>query len=71
MLAIVHSLSGAAIGSLIGNLPLVIILAILSHYCLDFLPHLDQGYWENQPKKKYFWAVIDFLIVGIVLYLLF
>ena len=36
-----HMLVGAAIGARVRNIWLVFILAWLSHYLLDFLPHWD------------------------------
>lgn len=50
MILLVHLLFGAIIGSLIKNMPLAIILAFLSHYFLDFIPHLD--YSVNNLKTK-------------------
>jgi hypothetical protein len=71
MLVTTHLIAGAAIGNLISNLPLSILLAIVSHYSLDLLPHLDQGIFKDNKKKFYFWAAIDFLVGGIVLYYIF
>ncbi len=41
MILLVHMLFGAAIGSLIKNVYLAIILAFLSHYFLDLFPHVE------------------------------
>ncbi len=70
MLVIVHALSGAAIGSLVSNLPLVIILALISHYSLDYLPHLDQGTLGMDEKSTYQWATVDILVAALVIYCL-
>lgn len=50
MIFIPHLLLGAAIGSIIKYPLLAIILAFLSHYILDFLPHTD--YTISNIKKK-------------------
>jgi hypothetical protein len=70
MLATPHLLAGAAIGSLVGNLPLVIILSIISHYSFDLLPHLDSGTLNLSQKKSYPMIVADLLIGATVLYYL-
>jgi len=75
MLALNHTLVGAAIGSQIDNIPAVIGLAVVSHFVLDFLPHVDQGSEfsreELKPTFKYFLAAIDifasFLIIILIL----
>ncbi len=41
MILLVHLLLGALIGQKIPNLFLAIILAFLSHYLLDFIPHME------------------------------
>lgn len=41
MILLVHLLFGAAIGSLVKSVPLAIFLAFLSHYFLDFFPHIE------------------------------
>jgi len=48
MLTIVHLLLGAAIGKYFSNLWLIIPIAFLSHYLLDFIPHS-----QPQSVKKY------------------
>jgi hypothetical protein len=57
MILLVHLLFGAAIGSVIKNIPLAVALAFLSHYLLDLLPHIEYGedsfaYIENKGKKQ-------------------
>jgi hypothetical protein len=41
MILLVHMIFGAAIGSAVKSVPIAIILAILSHYFLDTLPHIE------------------------------
>jgi len=71
MLITPHLLAGAAIGSLFSQMPAVVIIALLSHYSLDYLPHLDQGSLNFSERKKYFWAGIDFLAGLMILGCLF
>lgn len=73
MLATTHLLSGAAIGVLIGNLPLSVILALISHFTFDFLPHLDVGYWQEEKDrfKQYIGILIDVMVAGAIFYFLF
>jgi len=51
MILFVHLLFGAAIGSLVNNIPLAIILALLSHYFLDFLPHIEYSIANLREKQ--------------------
>ena len=54
MLTTMHLLVGAVIGKYIGNIWLIIIFALISHYILDFIPHTSmiavKGYFENGLK---------------------
>ena len=54
MLTTIHLLVGAVIGKYIGNIWLIIIFALISHYILDFIPHTSmttvKGYFENGLK---------------------
>ena len=52
MTLLVHLLFGAAIGSAVNNIPLAIILAFLSHYFLDIIPHIEYP-MENIEKKQW------------------
>lgn len=47
MYAIPHTLTGIAIASKTDNIPLIIILSIISHYFLDWTPH-----WNALPQKR-------------------
>jgi len=60
MILIVHVILGSAIGSLVNNVPLAIILALLSHYVLDFIPHLDYPV-KNFSQKQWRKSVPEFL----------
>jgi hypothetical protein len=73
MLALNHTLVGAAIGSQINNLPVVVGLGVASHFVLDFLPHVDPG-TKFKGKKlrsviKYFLAGVDVFISLLILIL--
>ncbi len=54
MITTIHLLTGAVIGKYIQSIWLIIILALISHYVLDFIPHHSpsevQGYLENGIK---------------------
>src|SRR3989338_7111316 len=41
MILLAHMLFGAAIGSLIQNPPIAVVLAFLGHYFLDLFPHIE------------------------------
>lgn len=76
MILLVHLLFGAATGSTIKNIPLAIILAFLSHYFLDLIPHIEYNI-ENVEKKQWramlpniFKISLDFCL-GILLILIF
>lgn len=52
MLLTPHALVGAAIGASTDNLPLIIVLAFVSHFVLDCLPHFDWGTWHEHDKDQ-------------------
>lgn len=58
MILLVHLLFGAAISSTVKNIPLAIILAFLSHYLLDLIPHIEYPK-ENIDKKQWTKALPD------------
>jgi len=62
MILLVHLLFGAAIGYAVKNIPLAIILAFLSHYFLDFFPHIEYPV-ENIEKKQWHKILPDALKV--------
>lgn len=52
MILLAHMLFGAAIGSVVKNIPLAITLAFLGHYFLDLFPHIEYlESTENSIKK--------------------
>lgn len=73
MLALNHTLVGAAIGSQIDNIPAVIGLSVASHFVIDALPHLDQGLEKKDGKDhfkfrtKYLLASIDIALALVML----
>lgn len=76
MILFVHLLSGAAIASLIKNPALAVILAFLSHYVLDFIPHNEYSInnlfnknWR-QSFPVFLKIMLDFAS-GIILILIF
>ena len=64
MILLVHMLLGATIGSKVSNIFLAITLAFLSHYFLDFLPHIEYPI-ENINKNQWRKAIPDFLRVAL------
>ena len=76
MILLVHMLFGAAIGVLVKNIPLAIIIAFLSHYFLDLFPHIEYNI-QNIKEKQWRKAVPQILKVfldfglGIILILFF
>ncbi len=69
-------LLGAAIGSSVRSIPLAIILAFLSHYFLDFIPHIDYELKDMEKKKwimllpNLFKVALDFFL-GLLLIFIF
>lgn len=76
MILFVHLLFGAAIGSLIKNPILAIILAFLGHYLLDLIPHIEYPI-KNIENKRWKKSLHDFVKVlfdvlgGLVLIFIF
>lgn len=78
MLLTPHALVGGAIGASSDNMVYIIILAFLSHFVLDALPHTDWGTWhdyvEDAKLKWYdyllfaFDALTTLTIAGILYY---
>jgi len=64
MIATPHLLIGAAIVSKIKFLPLAFLLAFLSHYFLDFLPHWEYSH-ENIKERRWKNSFSDFLKVAL------
>ena len=76
MILLVHLLFGAAIGSVVKSIPSAIILAFLSHYLLDLIPHVEYDI-ESITKKQWHKKIPAFakialdLLSGILLIFLF
>lgn len=62
-----HAAVGALIGAKIKNLGLIIIVAILSHFVLDIIPHWDYIGWAPQ-KSDLFKMIIDGIIGAIIVF---
>ena len=62
MILFVHLLFGAAIGNLVQNPILAIILAFLGHYLLDLIPHVEYSI-DNIENKNWKKALPDFVKV--------
>ena len=62
MILLVHMLFGAAIGSVIHNAFLAIILALLGHYFLDLFPHIEYSI-DNIREKNWRKSLPDILKV--------
>jgi len=72
MLIAPHVAVGAAIGLEINNPYLVVILAIISHFVLDMIPHYDSGTIHYNEKKLVLdwrdWLLItfDIILAGVI-----
>ncbi len=55
-----HLLAGAAIAAETKSVPLIIVLALFSHYLLDFLPHSEYSI-KNIQEGKWHQSFFDFL----------
>lgn len=64
MILLAHMLFGAAIGTIIKNPLLGVILAFLSHYFLDFFPHVEYSI-ENIKNKSLKKSLPDFLKISL------
>lgn len=76
MILLAHLLFGAAIGSLVENIFLALILAFLGHYFLDLFPHIEYNI-ENIKEKQWRKAlpallrVLTDFCIGILLIFIF
>ncbi len=68
MILFCHILVGALIASKIKFIPLVLFLAFLSHYLLDFVPHIEYSI-ENIKEKRWKNSLTDFLKVLLDIFL--
>jgi hypothetical protein len=64
MILIPHLIISGVIAAKINYLPLALILAFLSHYLLDFLPHIEYSI-DNIENKNWKKSGRDFLKLGI------
>ena len=80
MFMIVHTLLGSLIGVELQSVTLIIILAVASHFILDWIPHWDGGYDRNKfhksgkfkaKKSKIVLIAIDATITLITLFILY
>lgn len=62
MVLLAHMIFGAAIGSAVKSIPTAIVLAFLSHYFLDSLPHIEYNV-ENIKSRQWHNALPDILKV--------
>lgn len=74
MIATVHILIGTLIGLSLNNFFLIAILAFISHFLLDAIPHWDQGSFKrgkhDWKPKDWFLVFVDVVIgTSIALYL--
>jgi hypothetical protein len=63
MILIPHLIVSGVIAAKINFLPLALLLSFLSHYLLDFLPHVEY-FIENIEAKKWGHSKSDFLKIG-------
>jgi hypothetical protein len=64
MLAFVHLIVGAAIGTVVGSWPLAFAAGFLSHFLLDALPHTDSGTLKN-PEERGTMKLNDLVVAGV------
>lgn len=68
MPGIVHLLIGAVIAILIPNTALMIVVAIISHYVLDFIPHIDPETFAAKERPysiiQKIGLTVDIILVG-------
>ncbi|MDO8486638.1 MAG: hypothetical protein Q7S77_03020 [Candidatus Staskawiczbacteria bacterium] len=76
MILAAHLLLGAVVASKINNIPVAIIMALLSHYYLDLIPHIEYSI-KNIKEKQWHKSTPDILKVfldflfGILIILIF
>jgi len=51
MILLAHMLFGAIMGSVIKNIPLAMIMALLGHYFLDAFPHVEYSIYNIRNKN--------------------
>lgn len=78
MILISHLVVGAVIATKINSIPLIIILALLSHYFLDMIPHVEYVKISTEDLREkglknlilFFLKVATDAIIGILLIIL-
>jgi len=71
MIVIIHMLVGALIGEKFNSIALIIILALATHFILDFIPHWDGKYnKEKFLKQKKLEIKKKILVVHMLLFLI-
>ena len=74
MIYLIHALVGGLIGGYFNSVPVVILLAVLSHFLLDMLPHWDGPYNKlhfektgklNAHKAMYYIETFDVIVAAI------
>jgi hypothetical protein len=74
MIYLIHALVGGLIGGYLNSVPVVIVLAVLSHFLLDMLPHWDGPYDKSHFEKTgilrahkamYYIKTVDFIAAAI------
>jgi hypothetical protein len=71
MILLVHLLFGALIGQKIANPFLAVILAFLSHYLLDSIPHIEYAKIDSKIRRRDIILVATDLLTGILLIIIF
>lgn len=71
MLLTVHATAGALIGQQINNPVLAFVLAFISHFILDIIPHGDQDWIEEYKgdQKSKVKKIISIVVIDIVILL--
>lgn len=67
MLATVHMLTGAMIGAELHSNIAIIVVAFLSHYLLDALPHVDPGTFVSEEKPYSYKQTVIIVIDAITM----
>ncbi|MBU2496895.1 MAG: hypothetical protein KJ767_02450 [Nanoarchaeota archaeon] len=73
MIFLAHALLGTLIGYSLSNLFLIAIIAFLSHFLLDALPHIDTGSFKrkSQYTRKDWYIVMFDIIIGLAFVIYF
>ena len=74
-----HILTGAVLATTTNSFPVAFLLGFVSHFVLDAIPHLDPGTFFNisggedkpWPAWVYIFAILEFIIIVVIFYILF